>query len=273
MTNLDELIQHALGTVQAAGRIPKPSFTPRMGALEMARMIDHTLLKPEATADQVRRLCEEGLHYQFASICVNPTWVPLCVELLAGSEVKPCAVAGFSLGATLPAVKAFEAQQVVELGAKEVDMVMNVGKLKDGDYRLVYEDIAGVADACHEGGALLKVIIETGLLTDDEKVVACVICKQAGADFVKTATGFNGGGATAPDIALMRFVVGPTMGVKAAGGVRSVNDALAMVAAGATRIGTSAGVKIIDQLSGAGDVASEASSAAQGGLKVVGDQY
>lgn len=269
MNNLDELVAHAIASVKAAGRIPRPSFTPRLGVRELAGLIDHTLLKPDATAEQVRAICAEGLLHHFASICVNPTWVPLVVELLAGSDVKACAVAGFSLGATLPAVKAFEAQQVVELGAKEVDMVMNVGKLKDGDFRLVYEDIAGVADACHEGGALLKVIIETGLLSEEEKVAACVITREAGADFVKTATGFNGGGATAPDIALMRFVVGPQMGVKAAGGVRTLSDALAMVAAGATRIGTSGGVKIMEELSGARDAASAPSV----GYSEAGDQY
>ena len=198
----------------------------------------------------MQALCAEARTHGFASVCVNATWVPLCAEQLAGSDVRVCTVAGFPLGATLPAVKAFEAQQVAALGAVEVDMVLNVGALKSGDVRLVWEDVAGVADECHDAGAILKVIIETGLLTREEKIAACVICKDAGADFVKTATGFNGGGATVEDIALMRFVVGPEMGVKAAGGVRSGADALAMIAAGATRIGTSGGARIMADLLG-----------------------
>ncbi len=221
-----------------------------MDAGTVAKLIDHTVLKADTTATTVQALCAEARANGFASVCVNATWVPLCVEELAGSDVMVCTVAGFPLGATLPAVKAFEAREAIALGAVEVDMVLNVGALKSGDTRLVWEDVAGVADECHDGGAILKVIIETGLLTRDEKIAACVICKDAGADFVKTATGFNGGGATAEDIALMRFVVGPEMGVKAAGGVRSAADALAMIAAGATRIGTSGGAGIMADLAG-----------------------
>ncbi len=217
----------------------------------LARLIDHTLLKPEAGEDQIRALCDEALTYNFASVCVNPTWAPLCVELLAGSPVKACTVIGFPLGATLPAVKAYEVDQVAQLGVQEVDMVLQVGRLRDGDYRTVERDIAAVADAAQENGLLLKVIIETGLLTDEQKVAACVIAEAAGANFVKTSTGFNGGGATVADIALMRRLVGNRLGVKASGGIRTAADALSMVAAGANRIGASAGVRIMQEMAGA----------------------
>jgi deoxyribose-phosphate aldolase len=179
---------------------------------------------------------------------VNPLWVPLCADLLAGTPVSVCSVIGFPLGATLPAIKVYEVEQVAALGADEVDMVLSIGRLRDGDYSFVYRDIAEVAAAAHENDLILKVIFETGLLTDEQKVAACVIAQEAGADFVKTATGFSGGGATIPDVALMRSVVGPTMGVKAAGGIRTANDALMMVAAGATRLGASAGVRIVREL-------------------------
>ncbi len=250
-TDLESKIADAIVRVDeadAADLAPAPAQP--MDASAVARMIDHTLLKPESVAEAVVALCSEARTHGFASVCVNATWVPLCAEQLAGSDVRVCTVAGFPLGATLPSVKAFEAQQAAALGAVEVDMVLNVGALKSGDVRLVWEDVAGVADECHDAGAILKVIIETGLLTREEKIAACVICKDAGADFVKTATGFNGGGATVEDIALMRFVVGPEMGVKAAGGVRSGADALAMIAAGATRIGTSGGARIMAELLG-----------------------
>lgn len=217
----------------------------------LARLIDHTLLKPEAGEDQIRALCAEALQYGFASVCVNPTWVPLCAQLLAESTVKTCTVVGFPLGATLPAVKAYEVDQVAQLGAQEVDMVLSVGRLRDGDYRAVERDIAAVADAAQENGLLLKVIIETGLLTDEQKIAACVIAEEAGANFVKTSTGFNGGGATVADIALMRRLVGTRLGVKASGGIRTAADALSMVAAGANRIGASAGVQIVRDLAGA----------------------
>lgn len=250
-TELEAKIDAALERVQQAGAADlAPAPAKPLAAAAVARMIDHTLLKPDATVAAVQALCAEARSYGFASVCVNASWVPLCAEQLAGSGVKVGAVAGFPLGATLPAVKAFEAQQAVALGAAEVDMVLNVGALKSGDVRLVWEDVAGVADECHDAGALLKVILETGLLTQAEKVAACVICKDAGADFVKTATGFSGGGATVEDVALMRFVVGPDMGVKAAGGVRTAADALAMIAAGATRIGASGGAGIIAGLLG-----------------------
>lgn len=263
MTNFDELVAQAIARVRAAQPLSLGT-TPVLDAAQIAKYVDHTILKPETTSDQIKAHCADARAYHFASVCVNPTWVPLCVEELAGTDVMVCSVAGFALGATLPSVKAFEARELVALGAVEVDMVINVGKLKDGDYRLVHEDIAGVADECHEGGALLKVIIEAPLLTEEEKIAACVLCKEAGADFVKTATGFNGGGATAEDIALMRFVVGPEMGVKAAGGVRSAGDALAMIAAGASRIGSSAGMRIVQEVSGGVPAAQAGAPAARG---------
>jgi len=215
----------------------------------LAHMIDHTVLKPDATHDQIAQLCYEARKYQFASVCVNPTNVKLCAQLLEGSGVPVCTVVGFPLGATPTEVKVFETQQAIRDGASEVDMVINVGALKSRDYELVERDIASIARACHAGNAILKVIIEAALLTDDEKVVACQLAKVAGADFVKTSTGFGPGGATVEDVALMRRVVGPTMGVKAAGGIRTLEDAQRMVAAGASRIGASASIKIV---SGAG---------------------
>jgi deoxyribose-phosphate aldolase len=213
----------------------------------IARMIDHTLLKPEASREQVETLCQEALAHGFASVCVNPCWVPLCARLLKGSDTLVCTVVGFPLGATLGAVKGFEAARVVGEGACEVDMVINVGALKSGDYRLVEADIASVTEASHRAGALVKVIIEAALLSDDEKVKACVLSRVAGADFVKTSTGFGPGGATLADVALMRRVVGSRMGVKAAGGVRDFESAKAMIEAGADRIGASVGVKIVQE--------------------------
>ena len=218
---------------------------------DIARRIDHTLLKPEATREQIEALCREAREHGFATVCVNPTWVSLCASLLRGSETAVCTVVGFPLGATLAEVKAYEAARAVEQGACEVDMVMNVGALKSRDYRLTERDIAAVVAASREGAALVKVIIEAALLTDDEKVKACVIARAAGADFVKTSTGFGPGGATAADVALMRRVVGPDMGVKAAGGVRDLKSAQAMLEAGADRIGASVGVKIVQESRGA----------------------
>ena len=217
---------------------------------EIARAIDHTLLKPEATREQIEVLCREAAEHGFATVCVNPAWVRLCATLLGGSETRVCTVVGFPLGATLPEVKAFEAARTVADGACEVDMVINVGALKSGDYRLVERDIAAVVQASRPGGAMVKVIIEAALLTDDEKVKACVLSKVAGADFVKTSTGFGPGGATAADVSLMRRVVGPDMGVKAAGGVRDLKSAQAMLEAGADRIGASVGVKIVQESAG-----------------------
>lgn len=216
-----------------------------LSAEELARYIDHTLLKPEAAREQIVKLCREALEHHFASVCVNPCWVKLCAEMLRGSDVRVCTVIGFPLGATLSQVKAFEAEECIRQGAGEVDMVINIGALKSGELALVQDDIHMVAERAHAHGALVKVIIETVLLTREEKVQACRLSQSAGADFVKTSTGFAGGGATVEDVALMRQTVGPGMGVKAAGGIRTYADALRMIEAGATRLGTSAGVQII----------------------------
>ncbi len=213
----------------------------------LAHTIDHTLLKPDATQDQIAQLCFEARKHGFASVCVNPAQVKLCADLLKGSGIPVCTVIGFPLGANSTDVKVFEAQQAIREGASELDMVINVGALKSRDYELVERDIASLARACHAGNAILKVIIEAALLTDEEKVAACQLAKVAGADFVKTSTGFGPGGATAEDVALMRRVVGPSMGVKAAGGIRSHADAQKMIAAGASRIGASASVKILQE--------------------------
>jgi deoxyribose-phosphate aldolase len=213
--------------------------------LNLAKMIDHTLLKPDATQEQIAQLCFEARKYGFATVCINPTWVELCTKLLQGSAVKVCTVIGFPLGATSPEVKAFETQVALDHGASEIDMVVNVGALKARDLELVAKDIRNVVTAAHACGAIVKVIIEAILLTDEEKTIACLLSKEAGADYVKTSTGFASGGATVHDVALMRRVVGPEMGVKAAGGVRTYEDAENMIKAGATRIGASAGVKII----------------------------
>ncbi|MEW6649821.1 MAG: deoxyribose-phosphate aldolase [Chloroflexota bacterium] len=213
--------------------------------LKIAALIDHTLLKPDATPDQIAQLCFEARKYGFASVCVNPAWVELCAKLLQGCPVKVCTVIGFPLGASTPEVKVFETNHALDQGATEIDMVINIGALKARDLQLVARDVRGVVLAAHARGIIVKVIIETALLTDEEKVIACLMSKEAGADFVKTSTGFSGGGATAHDVALMRRVVGPEMGVKASGGVRTYEDAEEMVKAGATRIGASAGVKII----------------------------
>ena len=211
-----------------------------------AAMIDHTLLKAEATRDQIKKLCEEAKQYGFASVCVNPTWVKYAAELLEGAESVVCTVIGFPLGANTPAVKAFETKDAIANGAGEIDMVINIGAMKNGEYDLVREDIKAVVDAAN--GTLVKVIIETCLLTDEEKVKACELAVEAGADFVKTSTGFSTGGATAEDIALMRKTVGPEIGVKASGGVRSLEDMKLMVENGATRIGASSGVAIMNGL-------------------------
>ncbi|MFO7273660.1 MAG: deoxyribose-phosphate aldolase [Bacillota bacterium] len=216
----------------------------RITRRELAKMIDHTLLKPDAAEAQIRQLCAEGREHGFMSVCVNPYWVPLCAELLQGTDVKVCTVVGFPLGANRSEIKAAEAEDAVARGAREVDMVINVGALKSGRRDVVLNDIRAVVSAV-AGEALVKVIIETGLLTDEEKVLACQLAQEAGADFVKTSTGFGTGGATVHDVALMRRTVGPNMGVKASGGVRDLATALAMIEAGANRIGASAGVAIL----------------------------
>ena len=228
-------------------------------AHDWASLIDHTLLKPEASETDIRKLCDEAAQFGFASVCVNPAWVKRASEFLRGTGVPVCTVIGFPLGATLPDVKAFEARRAIFNGAREVDMVINIGALKSGDDCAVEDDIRAVAQAAHENGVLLKVIIETALLTDEEKVRACLASKNAGADFVKTSTGFAKGGATVEDVSLMRRTVGSALGVKASGGVKGIDDARAMFEAGATRIGASVGVKIAQEAIG---IISGSSSAA-----------
>jgi deoxyribose-phosphate aldolase len=217
----------------------------------VAGFIDHTMLKPDATRAEIETLCREAAEFHFATVCVNPAWVSLCALMLRGTGVGVCSVVGFPLGATTPDVKAYETRRAIFDGAREIDMVINVGALKSGDVRLVERDIDAVASVCRHTGAISKVIIEAALLSDDEKVTACTLAKAAGADYVKTSTGFGPGGATVADVALMRRVVGPEMGVKAAGGVRDLAGLQAMVAAGATRVGASAGVKIVTGAAGA----------------------
>lgn len=216
--------------------------------MKLNKYIDHTLLKPDASQEQIETLIEEAKKYDFASVCVNPTWVNFAAQALKGTDVKVCTVIGFPLGANTPELKAFETSDAIQNGANEVDMVINIGALKSRNFDLVERDIRAVVEAAK--GTLVKVIIETCLLTDDEKVKACQIAQKAGADFVKTSTGFSTGGATVADVALMRKTVGPDMGVKASGGARSYEDALAFIKAGATRIGASSGVAIME-----GDVA------------------
>ncbi|MDD4503824.1 MAG: deoxyribose-phosphate aldolase [Clostridiaceae bacterium] len=218
-----------------------------MNKLELSGYIDHTLLKPDAKEGDIIKLCREALEHKFASVCVNAYNVKLADSFLHGTEIKVCTVVGFPLGATTKETKAFEAAQAIENGADEVDMVINIGALKSGKLDIVEEDIKAVADAC-KGKALLKVIIETCLLTDKEKVTACELSKKAGADFVKTSTGFSKGGATVEDIILMRRTIGPNMGVKASGGIRNLESSLKMIEAGATRIGASASISIINEL-------------------------
>jgi deoxyribose-phosphate aldolase len=216
----------------------------------VAAMIDHTLLKPDATRQEIEKLCREAAQFHFATVCVNPAWVSFCAGLLRGSGVGVCSVVGFPLGATTPDVKHYETRRAIFDGAAEIDMVINIGALKSGDLKLVERDIAAVVGPCREAGVTSKVIIEAALLNDDEKIAASTLSKAAGADFVKTSTGFASGGATAADVALMRRVVGADMGVKAAGGVRDYEGLKAMVAAGATRVGASAGVKIVQESQG-----------------------
>ena len=216
----------------------------------VAGMIDHTLLKPDATRQDIEKLCREAADFHFATVCVNPTWVAVCATLLRATGVGVCSVVGFPLGATTADVKHYETRRAIFDGATEIDMVINIGALKSGDLQVVERDIEAVVSPCREVGAISKVIIEAALLTDDEKITASALAKAAGADFVKTSTGFAAGGATAADVALMRRVVGADMGVKAAGGVRDYEGLKAMVAAGATRVGASAGVKIVQESSG-----------------------
>jgi deoxyribose-phosphate aldolase len=244
-------VQHRPHLVRRAMEAGASRFSATLGVQhvdgDIAHLIDHTLLKPDATQAQIAQLCHEARQYSFAAVCVNPTHVKLCADLLKGSSVDVCTVVGFPLGATPPEVKAYEAQQAIKDGATEIDMVINIGALKGGELDVVERDIATVTRICHNNGALCKVIIEAALLNEREKIKACELAKKAGADYVKTSTGFGPGGAAVADVALMRRVVGPSMGVKAAGGIGSFADAKGMVAAGATRIGASAGVKILQE--------------------------
>jgi deoxyribose-phosphate aldolase len=220
--------------------------------LSLAQLIDHTILKPEATETDVRRVCCEALEYGFAAVCINPCWVAMAASELKGSTVKVCTVAGFPLGASVTETKVAEAENAIRDGAQEVDMVINIGALRGGDGDLVQTEIAAVTQACHPAGAIVKVIIETALLDDAQKVLACTIAKAVGADFVKTSTGFAAKGATEEDVALMRRTVGAEMGVKAAGGIRRLADLRRMVAAGASRVGASASVAIMQELAAGG---------------------
>jgi len=222
--------------------------------LDLAQYIDHTRLTPDTTADDIDQLCAEAEQFHFASVCINPTWVKRAANNLRGTGVPVCTVIGFPLGATTTEVKAMEARKALRDGAREIDMVINVGALKSGEHEVVYNDIVKVVDAAHEVGAICKVILETALLADEEKVIASALSKRAKADFVKTSTGFGPGGATVYDVALMRETVGPDMGVKASGGVRTADDAEDMIAAGATRIGASAGVQIVGGSDGGNSV-------------------
>jgi len=218
----------------------------------LARMIDHTLLKPDATAEMIDQLCQEAKEYEFASVCINPTWVSRSYQHLKDTSVKVCTVIGFPLGATTKETKAFETKNSIEAGATEVDMVINIGALKSKDFDLVEADIKAVVESA-KGKALVKVILETGLLTNEEKIKACELSKKAGADFVKTSTGFGHGGATYEDIKLMRETVGPELGVKASGGVRDFDGTLKMIEAGANRIGASSGIAIVNGLTATSD--------------------
>lgn len=245
MMNIQDILER---TTQYDRELPAfpAAFRPLDGPVP--HYIDHTLLKTEATPAQIEKLCAEARQFGFASVCINSLYVPLAYKALQGSGVKTCTVVGFPLGASPTAVKAAETEIAIGAGATEIDMVMAVGLLKGGEYQAVLEDVRALAETCHGSGAILKVILEMGLLTRREKILACLLSQEAGADFVKTSTGFFAGGATVGDVELMRRVVGPTMGVKAAGGVRSLDDARAMLKAGATRLGSSAGVKIAQGL-------------------------
>ena len=244
--NLDRILDQARAY---QSQLPElPAIQPVANA-QVASFVDHTLLKPEATPEQAEKLCMEAREYNFAAVCMNPIFVPLAARLLQGSNVKNCTVIGFPLGASLTSIKVAETEIVIAEGAQEVDMVIPVGMLKSGRYAEVYEDVLKVTEACHKQDVLLKVILETCLLEREEKIIACLLCKEAGADFVKTSTGFNKAGATPEDVELMRRVVGPEMGVKAAGGVRSLADAQMMLKVGANRLGTSAGLTIVKEAS------------------------
>ena len=237
-----KLIENELVRLKSTPQ-PQAIKTSDLSGDKLAAFIDHTNLKPEATRDDILTLCEEAKQFKFASVCVNPSWIPLCLEQLEGSSVLACAVVGFPLGATTSESKAIETEELVELGAKEIDMVLSIGRLKDQDYTYVFEDIQQVVAAA--GHAQVKVILETCLLSEEEIIAGCVLSKEAGAHFVKTSTGFNKAGATIEHVSLMRRVVGPDIGVKAAGGIRTKAIAKNMIKAGASRLGASASVKIV----------------------------
>lgn len=243
-SEIDDLVQTVAASLGMESPGPAPAG-PAAVPTDLAPLIDHTLLRADAAAGEIDRLCEEARRHHFTSVCVNPSWVARAAAQLEGSGVDTCSVVSFPLGAHTPAMKAAEAAGAIRDGAREIDMVIDIGALKSGDHALVEAGIAGVVTACREGGALCKAIIEAAALTDEEKVVACLLARRAGADFVKTSTGFGPGGATVYDVALMRRVAGPDVGVKAAGGIRTRSDAEALIAAGADRLGTSAGVAIV----------------------------
>jgi len=245
-----EIGETILGELCPRMAAPVVEAAPPLNRRQVAQLIDHTLLRPGAAAVEIRRLCSEAREHGFYSVCVNPARVGLCVGELQGSGVVVCTVAGFPLGASATETKLAEAETALRLGATEVDMVVNVGALKDGEYERVRAEIAALAAICHGSGALLKVILETCLLTDEEKATGCRLSVEAGADFVKTSTGFSTGGATAADVALMRATVGPDVGVKASGGIRTLDDLRAMVEAGASRIGASASVAMVQAIAG-----------------------
>jgi len=241
---MQRLEQKAAERCGTPGTVPENETGRGMTAGELAGYIDHTLLKPDAVASQFDKLCDEAIRYKFKSVCVNSSWVPYVAKRLRGSDVAICSVIGFPLGGMDTRSKAFEARNAIDSGADELDMVINVGALKSGNLKLVEEDIRAIKRACRSA-TLLKVILETGLLTDEEKIMACEISKKAGADFVKTSTGFSGSGATVHDVALMRRIVGPKMGVKASGGIRTFDQAVSMIRAGASRLGCGASVEVV----------------------------
>jgi len=251
----------ALEPVDCHGRTgERHAPSERLAVDTVAALIDHTLLKPDATHSEIDRLCHEAVEFGFATVCVNPWYVPLAARLLHGTAVKVCTVVGFPLGATLPKIKAHEAEEAIKLGAQEIDVVQNVGALKSGQNERVEVDLRGVVEISHQAGAICKVILETVLLNREQKVRGALLVKRAGADFVKTSTGFASGGATVEDVALLRETVGCEMGVKASGGIRNLDDLRALASAGATRIGTSSGVKILQQLRGIAGVAAPSRS-------------
>jgi deoxyribose-phosphate aldolase len=245
MQTLNELLALAEKYENELPPAPKALVQP-VGAT-LAGWIDHTLLKPEATAEQIKKLCTEARQHQFATVCVNPVYVPLAAGLLRDSGVGICSVVAFPLGASLPASKVAETRGAIDTGATEIDMVINIGAMKSGAYGLLHEDISAVVKEAHRSSILVKVILEMVLLNPREKIIGCLVSKAAGADFVKTSTGFASGGATVEDVALMRRLVGAATGVKAAGGIRTLKDARAMISAGANRLGASAGVSILQE--------------------------